>query len=198
MRNEFIFHTPCSAKQSYFSEYLLCNCSTGKARLELTPCELSAQLSLVWCLLLIGASSCSGSTLLWLFIFFVLSQSKHWQKPWAISSSSTTWAVLEQLPGTGNRLFVSPKCIHVKVLYQGSDSKEENRTSVFRVWSAIKRFLLSWTFGLNPWSCLSPATFLHFKHKLHLGLSVFPLFVVTLDDCKLGEHRMKYVNTQHC
>lgn len=107
MRNEFICHTPCSAKQSYFSEYLLCNCSTGKARLELTPCELSAQLSLVWCLLLIGASSCSGSTLLWLFIFFVLPQSKHRQKPWAISSSSTTRAVLEQLPGTGDLLFIS-------------------------------------------------------------------------------------------
>ena len=107
MRNEFIFHTPCSAKQSYFSEYLLRNCSTGKARLELTLCVLSAQLSLMRCLLLIGASSCSGSTLPWLFIFFLLSQSKHWQRPWAISSSSTTQAVLEQLPCTGNLLFIS-------------------------------------------------------------------------------------------
>lgn len=106
MRNEFIFHTLCSAKQSYFSEYLLCNCSMGKARLELTPCVVSAQLSLMRCLLLIGASSCSGSTLLWLFIF-VLSQSKHWQRPWAISSSSTTRAALEQLPCTGNLLFFS-------------------------------------------------------------------------------------------
>lgn len=90
-----------------------------------------------------------------------------------------------------------PKCINVKVLYQGSDWKKENRTSVFRVWSAIRRFLLSWTFGLNPWSCLYTITLLCFKHKLHLGLSVFPLFIVTLDDCKPGEHRIKEVNTHH-
>lgn len=56
MRNELIFHTPCSAKRSYFSKHL-CNCERGKARLELTPSVLRAQLGLMRCLLLTGASS---------------------------------------------------------------------------------------------------------------------------------------------
>lgn len=165
----------------------------GKVRLELTPCVLHARLSLMRCLLLIGASSWSGSTLLWPFIFFVLSRSKPQQSPWAINNNPST------APGK-TALYQEPAVyfIHVKVLYQGSDSKEENKTSAFRVWPAIKRFLLSWTFGLNPWTCLSRAIFLHFKHGLHLGHTVFPKFVVTLDDHKLVEHRIKYIHIQLC
>lgn len=149
MRNELIFHTPCSAKQSYFSKYL-CNCWRGKARLELTPSVLCAQLGLMRCLPLIGASYSSGSTLLWLFISLVLSLSKCWQRPWAISSSSTARAVLEQLPCTGNLLLIPRDPSMSKCFIKVQTQKNGNSTSVSGVWSAIKRFLLSWIFGLHP------------------------------------------------
>lgn len=159
MRNEFIFHTPCSAKQSYFSEYLLCNCSTGKARPEPTPCVLSAQLSLMRCLLLIGASSSSGSTLLWLFIFFVLSRSRHWQRPWAISSSSTTRAVLEQLPCTGNLLFTSQNVFMSKYFIKVQTQRKRTGHLCSGSELQLKDFCWAGRLGWIP----EAATFPHFK-----------------------------------
>lgn len=143
---------------SYFSEYLLRNCSTGKARPEQTrqcsahPDEMP---SANWSKFLLRFHPPLALHLLCTLSVEALAEAVSDMQLLHYSDSALTAALYWELA------VYFPKCIHVKVLYQGSDPKKENRTSTFRVWSTIKRFLLSWMFGLNPWSCPSIATFFY-------------------------------------
>lgn len=105
-------------------------------------------------------------TLLWLFIFFVHSQSPaqsngkqllHYSCSTGKSASSWEAAVYFS------------RHIHVKALHRGSDLKKENGTFARRAQSTINRFLFSWMLRLGHEPAFPQLTFLHFKYRLHSG-----------------------------